>query len=343
MRETEFRNWLIIQGYDAGTVSSRVSNCLRIDRYEEDLDSAYQRDNCQDLLRRLTYSTADLKQKIAPLHRIPMTGNIRNGTATLKQALRLYIRFIEDDGTSFDSEPPIIELERPQDDSAITPQDSYAQFLDYFGLEPRDFYSFGIDHTIFADVDDASRQWDELKGALLNDCPITIRGYGRNGKNTGIFFDFYKYLFNNRHIKKDATNNSTPRQNIQKYTGYKINAILFNYQCSHVFGHTKNPLLFEAVWNICFTPKMFDPLTGHEATGRWPHEYQKLFQSIAYKRFLPLIKDYNAFVIEMQIQDKISEFIAGITDQYDKAFLSRFEEDVRKEWSPIYIEEPDDF
>ena len=94
MREYEFRKWLIdAKEYGHSTADSRVSNVLRVCRYETDLDILYERDKCRDLLEKLTYSELDRIWKKSPKHNIPITGDIYNGTATLKQAVKLYIEF----------------------------------------------------------------------------------------------------------------------------------------------------------------------------------------------------------------------------------------------------------
>ena len=94
MREYEFRKWLIeVKGYGHSTADSRVNNVLRVCRYETDLDVLYERDRCRELLEKLTYSELDRIWKKSPKHNIPIAGDIYNGTATLKQAVKLYVEF----------------------------------------------------------------------------------------------------------------------------------------------------------------------------------------------------------------------------------------------------------
>lgn len=341
MNETGFRSWLQNQGYNIGTTNSRVSNCLRVCEYEGNIDSLYRDDKCKTLLNRLTYSTSDERYGRPPRHSIPINGNVRNGTATLKQAVRLYIQFLEN---NIDLQPvvqtPIFQEAKASDVKvhstvSATVIDSYEQFLDYFGIDKDIFYSFGLDNTIFAKPKQALSQWETLKDRLLGNQQLAIRGYGRQGKHTDLFFNLYEYLFSNNNIREDSTNNAVPRRNIQIATGHRINDSLLNFQCSHIFGHTKNPLLFEAVWNICFTPKMFDPLTGHEAKGPWPEEYQKLFIDAAMHRFSKCVEDYNAFVRQHNILNRISEFVETLNGQYDDGLLQKFRDNALSEWQPI--------
>jgi hypothetical protein len=93
MLEHEFYQWLLKYRGEARTANARRANCLRIEKYEGDLDDHYGLDNCASLLQKLIYSTDDQKNKRPAKHCIPVNGDIRNGTATLKSALSLYVSF----------------------------------------------------------------------------------------------------------------------------------------------------------------------------------------------------------------------------------------------------------
>ena len=215
--------------------------------------------------------------------------------------------------------------------------DSYALFLDYFNIDKDNFYAFGIENTIFSSPENAKEQWTQTKEKLLNNQELAIRGYGRQGKNTSLFFGLYQYLFNNEKIVEDPTNNAAAKKNILSAVGTKSTNI-YNFQCSHIFGRTKNPLLFEAVWNICLVPKMFDPLTGHETKGAWPKEYQDIFIQAVYRRYKDLIDDYNEFLVEYNIMEKIEHYISILRGRYDEKLIRNFSADVRNEWAPIEIQ-----
>jgi hypothetical protein len=96
MKELEFKSWLEGQYPDSGrTVSNRMSNIRRVMQVYGDLDKLYEKNKCKELLDLLTYSTEDERSRAEPRHNIKIVGNIRNGTATLKQALGLYCSFRE--------------------------------------------------------------------------------------------------------------------------------------------------------------------------------------------------------------------------------------------------------
>ena len=86
MKEVPFSVWLKLErGLSAGSVGSRISNCRRVERHEGDLDAHYDSDQLDGLLQRLNPGE--------PEHRIPIAGDVYNGTATLKNAVSLYCNF----------------------------------------------------------------------------------------------------------------------------------------------------------------------------------------------------------------------------------------------------------
>lgn len=94
MLESDFRNYLRnVRGLKERTIGSRISNCKRVEWHEGDLDKHFDADRCQNLLWRLTYSTDDQDRKRQPNHNIPIDGDVKNGSATLKQAVGLYAEF----------------------------------------------------------------------------------------------------------------------------------------------------------------------------------------------------------------------------------------------------------
>lgn len=84
---------MVSQGKNAGTVSNRISNCKKVERYEGDLDAHYDADRCSDLLRRMEY-----RPGASQLHSIPFAhgANVKNGIATLRSAINLYVAFRTD-------------------------------------------------------------------------------------------------------------------------------------------------------------------------------------------------------------------------------------------------------
>ena len=94
MLATDFQQYLRdVRRLSERSMGSRLSNRRRVERYEGDLDEHFESDQCQNLLWQLTYSTDDQDRNRTPKHRIPIDGDVRTGSATLKQAVALYVQF----------------------------------------------------------------------------------------------------------------------------------------------------------------------------------------------------------------------------------------------------------
>lgn len=93
--DEKFYEWLS-QKYAPNTAHSRMSNCETVENYEGDLNNHYNNDRGALLISRLTYTAEDENNNNPPRHNIPINGNIRNGTATYKSAVRLYFRHKEE-------------------------------------------------------------------------------------------------------------------------------------------------------------------------------------------------------------------------------------------------------
>lgn len=89
-----YLKWLLnSKGLKRATCLSRVSNCATVERYEGDLDAFYEQDRLAGLLERLTYTTDDERHDVDPRHCVPIKGNVRRSTATMKSAVTLYRDF----------------------------------------------------------------------------------------------------------------------------------------------------------------------------------------------------------------------------------------------------------
>ena len=92
MNDSQFFEWLSGK-YKEGTARSRLTNCRTVEQYEGNLDDHYRRDGGKLLIQRLSYTKNDERNNSPQKHNIPINGSIYNGTATLKQAVKLYFEF----------------------------------------------------------------------------------------------------------------------------------------------------------------------------------------------------------------------------------------------------------
>lgn len=226
-----------------------------------------------------------------------------------------------------------------QDDTqqkTVSTKDSYNEFLRHFSIDKEAFFEWGISATIFPPKSEVESEWKSLKERIFSDKEVYIRGYGRDAVGTQLYINLYKALFNNKHVKKDRTNNLKPQKLIQRLTGLKRNRDIYNYQVSHIWGHTKNIFMFEAPWNICYTPKIIDPFTGHETQGIWPIEYKEHFIAMAYKLYKPFIDDYNQLLVEYDVKERLQQHILSLDGVIDASSLARFSTDADNELSPLF-------
>lgn len=345
MNKIDFEIWLERQGYNSGTINSRISNCIRVEEYEGDLDFHYQNDSLEGLLSKLRYSEDDKRKGNKQRHSIPINGDIRNGTATFKSAITLYRSYKDNCNSSSKTiglkktqfklssiEEKHIEIGSREDRNPI---DSYELMFRRFNINKEDFYDFGIDSIIRPQIDKIYESWRDLKARLYNDKEVFIRAAGREGKGTDLYLLFYSKVFNNQNIIKDPTNNHKPQQIIQNLTGLKRNEDIFNYQVSHIFGRTKNPLMFESAWNIALIPKVIDPLTGHETKGIWPEEFQHKFHKRIRQEYDLFINDYNSLIRDCRINDHLEEFCNSISNNYSEKQISEFIKGIKTEFSML--------
>ena len=214
-------------------------------------------------------------------------------------------------------------------------KDSYQEFLDSFGIDKEALYQWGISATIFPPISTVTTAWSNLKERVFTDQKVYIRGYGRDAHGTQLYKDLYMALFGNSLIEKDPTNNAIPNRHIEQLTGMRRNVDLYNYQVSHIWGHTKNVFMFEAPWNICYTPKLIDPFTGHETKGVWPEEYQKMFIEYASNMYKPFIDEYNQLMIDHHIAERVEQYLKTLKQAISAKDFAQFEKDVRTELSLI--------
>ena len=74
------------------TIKNRISNCKKVNKYY-DLDKYYDENKTKELFKLLNYTSEDKKNDLKPKHKIPINGDIYNGTATYKNAMSLYFEF----------------------------------------------------------------------------------------------------------------------------------------------------------------------------------------------------------------------------------------------------------
>ncbi len=102
MNAEKFKSWLEFKGTPLNTIQNRISNCRNVEKHEGDLDQHFIKDYGLSLLQKLSYSKSDEQNNSPAEHKIPINGNMYNGSATLKQAVNLYMSFKKDNTNDFE-------------------------------------------------------------------------------------------------------------------------------------------------------------------------------------------------------------------------------------------------
>ena len=215
-------------------------------------------------------------------------------------------------------------------------RDAYQKFFNHFHIQTDELIKWGIGNTIFSPLEKVKKQWKTLLERIFNNEEVAMRGFGRDAIKTAIYIEFYEFVFKNERIKKDPTNNAKPKATIAELTGFRINKDIANYQISHIWGHAKNIFLFEAAWNYCYTPKVMDPFTGHEAKGQLAEEYQDALRKHAFSLYWDCIREYNSLLQEYHMVGNIDEFLEH-TSKYDEKTKRIFRKSAVDEFVAITV------
>lgn len=89
-----FRDWLRTnKSYPEQVISSRISDCKRVEKYYGDLDKIIEESGQSWLIQELSYSTQNERDEIKP--KIEIKGVVKNSYATMKKSVRLYFEMYE--------------------------------------------------------------------------------------------------------------------------------------------------------------------------------------------------------------------------------------------------------
>ena len=220
-------------------------------------------------------------------------------------------------------------------------RDSYLNFLEKFNISNEDFIEYGLNDIIFVPNDKVISEWEILKNKVYSNQETYIRGMGRDATGTKYMLEVHKSLFGNSNIKKDPSNNAHPTKILENLTGFskrklKNSNLISNYQVSHIFGHTKNALMFMAPWNIVYIPKLFDPFSGHESKGKLTQMFSTKLKDITYEKFKEVIDDYNSIVNNPKFIDTLNTSIENLKSNNDE-ISDKLLNSIRNEFSEIKI------
>lgn len=208
---------------------------------------------------------------------------------------------------------------------------SYDEVIREFGITTERFYDVGIKLCLFATPEDAMRDWHRLRDAFLTK---EEPGMGlRMVVHERWLREFYYDLFRLK-LVKDPDGNQAPNVALCDLLGIKKPA---NYVCAHVFGGTNNPLLFNALFNICYIPAIYAPLTTDNRYKMTPlHEgFRQRFMARVCELYGDIIDEYNAFLQEQHIMECIETRLNN-----PAAYPKRFIANMKVQWLPLEKAQP---
>lgn len=331
MKELEFSQWLKEQGYDESTIRSRVSNCKTVEKYYLDLDRQYRKDKCEDLMTILSYTTADERSKLPPQHIIPINGDVRTGSASLKQAVKRYVEF------SCENKQELSFEENKSDNGLIDGLDFLVDIL----FEEKDFIREIIRSIYFIDKESVEFINKKIIAEYQNGGKIPVRFSQKDSayikqndvRKTAYRFEnrkdavdqtrngsFYSGLRNDESkilVVADVDGNKAVRDNIKDRTGHVVSygeqSTVINSMLCHIWDKTNDPLYFSLLWNISIIPLSLAFITDKNEDSLYkdsPNDRNKrliktiknLIKAIALELYNP-----NKFFIEFGIKDEIQE------------------------------------
>ncbi len=95
---SDYHRWLESQDYSANSVIARFSHAGRAEKAYGDLDQHFADDRLEGVLASLLYSTEHKRRNRPNPSKVVIDGDLYNGLASLKSAVGLYRRFLDQTG-----------------------------------------------------------------------------------------------------------------------------------------------------------------------------------------------------------------------------------------------------
>ncbi|MCH5284833.1 MAG: hypothetical protein J1E42_04455 [Akkermansiaceae bacterium] len=205
---------------------------------------------------------------------------------------------------------------------------SYEEVIQEYGITVERFYEVGLKMCLFAPRDEAVRDWQMLKEQFVSRRKpgMAMRMVVHEYYLRRFYYDIFRL-----ELEKDPDGNQTPNKTLCRLLGIRKPA---NYVCTHIFGGTNNPLLFNALFNVCYIPAIYAPLTSdnrHKMTKL--HEgFRRRFMDCVYELFGDIIAEYNKFLLELRVQERIDSELIN-PEIYPKRFIAN----IKEQWQPLKL------
>ena len=342
MKTEEFKTWMKeFCEFNDTTINNRISNCRKVEGTYGDLEEHYRKDECLQIINVLTYSTKDERENLPPRHNIPIDGNIRNGSATLKSAVKLYVEFEKEFSAKEENEGVIIdemfvEDEEDQIEAKSDLKNGFNSLFDLIDASQDDFVRFFVKNSLFISPEYIQSQAQELLQQIENGDKIPVRfslkmkehfkatdkyvstiKNRKDAVNISREFDIYSKRRADVKVEFDSTGNKSVVDAIEKYTKCRVSTSqshIINYSISHVWAQTYDPLFFSSLWNIVLVPSYLNPIMDKpKHQQKLNGEIQSVIKAICNELYNPneLLNDSLIKKETEEIQKKAREIIAA--------------------------------
>lgn len=290
MRREEFKLWLVNERkLKVSVANSRVGNISTIESYYDDVDILIQNDCIYNLLDELSYSTEDERYNRPQKHKIPIQGNIRTGSSTLKQALCRYIEFSK--ATDKYDYPKVTNHANTKKTETISNQEDDVEIIDGMNVlitklgGTYNFINLIISGCIFFSPDDVSLVFDKMASHMENQIPVPARlstkkeYYGKKlkRKTQEVLFNCKDEISGDILVKIDGNGNAHIDKMIRDLTGYSLKKNnnkrpdIVNLKISHIWGKAYHPSYFTSLWNIVLVPTFGNDLLDKPSASDGTH------------------------------------------------------------------------
>lgn len=201
---------------------------------------------------------------------------------------------------------------------------SYEGVIREYGITEERFYEVGIKMCLFAPREAAREDWRRLRARFITrEKPGMMMRMVVHEEWLRVF---YRELFS-LELVKDPDGNQAPNTALCELLGIRKP---LNYVCVHIYGGTNNPLLFNALFNVCYIPAIYAPLTTdnrHKMT-ELHREFRRRFMARVEEMYGEMIGEYNELLSEMDVLSKIDAMNPAM---YPKRFIAN----IREQWLPL--------
>ena len=203
---------------------------------------------------------------------------------------------------------------------------SYEEVIREYGITAERFYEVGIKMCLFAEREAAEEDWRKLRESFMQRKRLPLRMVVHEYWLRRFYYDLFRL-----ELEKDPDGNQAPNVALCRLLGISKPA---NYTCVHVFGGTNNPLLFNALFNVCYIPAFYAPLTAENRHKMTPlHEgFRRRFMARVHELYGDIIAEYNEFLQEQGVMAKIEQELIS-PELYPRRFIANMKE----QWQPLPI------